>query len=88
MNGDTMPRSNRSILVVAGTAVALATGLAGSALAAPAEEASFGRHVAACAEMDLGQRPAAPSVTCAHHGTTMTSPTFGAMVVHMQDMHG
>lgn len=82
-----MPRTKRTTLVLATTTAALATAFAGSALAAPAEQATFGRHVAACAEMQLGQRPEAPSVTCAHHGTTMTSPTFGAMVVHMQDMH-
>lgn len=82
-----MPRTKRSILVLAAAAAALATAFAGNAVAAPAEQSTFGRHVAACAEMHLGQRPDAPSVTCGHHGTVMTSPTFGAMVVHMQDMH-
>ena len=80
-----MPRTKRSILVLAAAAAALATAFAGNAVAAPAEQSTFGRHVASCAELHLGQRTDAPSVTCAHHG--MTSPTFGAMVVHMQDMH-
>jgi hypothetical protein len=82
-----MPRTNRTILVLLVAAAALATAFAGNAVAAPAEQAMFGQHVAACAELHLGQRPDAPSVTCVHHGTTMTSPTFGAMVGHMQDMH-
>jgi hypothetical protein len=38
-------------------------------------------------EEHLGQREGAPSVTCTHDGMTMTFPTFGAMVRHMQEMH-
>ena len=72
-------------LAVAGT---LAVGFAGSAAAAPNPAADFGQHVASCAQEHLGQREGAPSVTCTHDGMTMTFPTFGAMVRHMQEMHG
>jgi hypothetical protein len=63
------------------TAVALLG--AGAASSAAAAEQPFGAHVADCAQMDLGQRPDAPQITCTHDGMTMTFPTFGAMVQHM-----
>lgn len=66
---------------------ALALALAGNALAGPSPSADFGQHVAACAQEHLGQRTSPPQVTCTHDGMTMTFPTFGAMVQHMQEMH-
>lgn len=56
--------------------------------AAASPSADFGRHVAACAQEHGGQRTIPPQVTCTHDGMTMTFPTFGAMVQHMQEMHG
>ena len=56
--------------------------------AAPAAGAGgFGRDVAACARDHLGQRDGAPAVTCNHDGMQMSFPTFGAMVLHMQQHH-
>ena len=69
------------------TACALALVLSGSAMSAPSPSADFGQHAATCAQEHLGQREAAPAVTCTHDGMTMTFPTFGAMVQHMQEMH-
>lgn len=66
---------------------ALALALGGNALGAPSPAADFGQHVATCAQEHLGQRDGAPAVTCTHDGITMTFPTFGAMVQHMQEMH-
>jgi hypothetical protein len=66
---------------------ALALALGGSALGAPSPSADFGQHVATCAQEHLGQREGAPSITCTHDGMTMTFPTVGAMVQHMQEMH-
>lgn len=62
---------------------ALATGVAGTAVAATEP---FGQHVSMCAH-DLGTRASTPAVTCTHDGTTMTFATFGAMVQHMLGMH-
>lgn len=72
-------------LAAAGT---LALVAAGAATATPAPAADFGQHVAACAQEHLGQRVLPPTVTCAHDGTTMTFPNFGAMVEHIKEMHG
>lgn len=66
---------------------ALVLALGGAALGAPSPSADFGQHVATCAQQHLGQREGAPSVTCTHDGMTMTFPSFGAMVRHMQEMH-
>lgn len=71
-------------LTVAG---ALAFALGDAALGAPSLSADFGQHAATCAQEHLAQREGAPSVTCTHDGMTMTFPTFGAMVQHMQEMH-
>ena len=80
-----------SRLVQAAASVSVAGALAlvfgGSAAAAPNAGADFGQHVATCVPEHLGQREGAPSVTCTHDGMTMTFPTFGAMVRHMQEMH-
>jgi hypothetical protein len=73
---------------VLSTAGSLALVLAGNALAEPNPSAGFGEHVAMCAQGSVGQREGAPSVTCTHDGMTMTFPTFGAVVGHMQEMHG
>lgn len=69
------------------TGAVLAVGFSADALAA-ANPAEFGQAVAECAQTHLGQRPNPPSVTCTHDGTTMTFPTFGAMVTHMRAEHG
>lgn len=63
---------------------ALALALGGSAAAAPNSSADLGRHVAMCAQEHLGQRENPPALTCTHDGMTMSFPTFGAMVAHMQ----
>jgi hypothetical protein len=86
MKGEAMTRTTRltAALVAAG---ALAAVSAGNALAQPAGQADFGQHVAACAQLHLGQRADPPQVTCGHDGTAMTFPTFGAMVLHMLEMH-
>jgi hypothetical protein len=77
-------RTRAGFLAAAG---ALTLGSAGSA-AASAPQAAFGQHVASCAQEHLGQRAGVPGVTCTHDGTTMTFPTFGAMVEHMRGHHG
>ena len=66
-------------LSVAGLAAA---GVAGSALAA---DPPLGQHVSMCAQMSLGERADAPTVTCTHDGVTMTFANFGAMVAHMRN---
>ena len=63
-----------------------ATAVAALALVGPAAAEPFGQHVAMCAHQ-LGARAKAPEVTCTHDGMTMTFPSFGAMVEHMQEMH-
>jgi len=67
---------------------ALALALGGNTLGAPSPSADFGQHVATCAQEHLGQREGAPSVSCTHDGMTMTFPTFGAMVEHIEEMYG
>jgi hypothetical protein len=74
-----MHRSTRLVTVSA----LFALTVAGSASASV-----FGKEVAGCARNHLGQREGTPSVVCSHHGTEMTFPTFGAMVLHMQEHHG
>ena len=69
-------------------ATTLALSVGATALGAPSAPADFGQHVANCAQEHLGQREAAPGVTCTHDGITMTFPTFGAMVQHMREHHG
>lgn len=71
--------TNRFMLAIVAGAL-LAAGFSGSALAGD----SFGQHVATCAQMDLGQRPAPPTVTCTHDGVTMTFANFGEMAQHMR----
>ena len=66
---------------------ALALGLTGSSAAAPDPAAELGQHIASCAQEHLGQREAAPGVTCTHDGATMTFENFGAMARHMQQHH-
>lgn len=87
MKGEAIPALRRSIstLAAAGT---LALGFGGNAAATPSASAEFGQHVASCAQEHLGQREGAPAVTCTHDGTTMGFPTFGAMVRHLQEVHG
>ena len=82
-----MPTLTRAVttLAVAGT---LGLGVGGIAAAAPSASAELGQHIAGCAQEHLGQREAPPAVTCTHDGMTMSFPTFGAMVQHMQEMHG
>jgi hypothetical protein len=60
-----------------------AIGAAGGTNAYAAGEL-FGQHVAACAQMSLGERADPSAVTCTHDGTSVTFPTFGAMVAHMR----
>ena len=66
--------------------VLAASAVAALALVGPAAAEPFGQHVAECAQQ-LGARANAPEVSCTHDGMTMTFPTFGAMVQHMQEMH-
>jgi hypothetical protein len=68
--------------------VAVAPVIVALVAAAPAAAGGFGSDVAACARDHLGQREDAPAVTCVHHGTEMTFPTFGAMVLHMTQHRG
>jgi hypothetical protein len=75
-------RSLRYLGIASVAAAILTGGTPASAVAAD----SFGQHVAMCAHQ-LGQRAAAPAVTCTHDGMTMTFATFGAMVQHMREMH-
>lgn len=82
-----MPSPTRAPFSLAAVG-ALALAVAGTAVAAPSRSADFGRHVAACAQEHLGQRTDPPQITCTHDGMKMTFPTFGAMVRHMQEMHG
>lgn len=78
-----MRRAFRLSFVV--TAAVFAVGLAPAALASGGS--AFGRHVAGCAQEHLGRRAAPPAVVCTMpDGTTMTFPTFAAMVLHMQGM--
>ena len=81
-----MPTLTRAVTSLAVTG-ALALAFGGSAAAAPSPAAELGQHVASCAQEHLGQREAPPAVTCKHDGMTMTFPTFGAMVEHMQEAH-
>lgn len=53
----------------AAAAGALALALAANVFAAPDPSADFGQHVAVCAQEHLGQRDAAPGITCSHDGT-------------------
>jgi hypothetical protein len=78
-------RTRAGLLAASGV---LALGLAGGAAASTGPAASFGQHVAACAQEHLGQPPAVPEVACTHDGTSMTFETFGGMVQHMQEHHG
>jgi hypothetical protein len=80
VDGTTMHRSIR--LVASNPAVVALVS------AAPAAASGFGNDVATCAREHLGQRPDVLAVTCTHHGTEMTLPTFGAMVLHMKQHHG
>ena len=80
-----MPLKTLATAVTAAGSLALA--LAGGVAAAPSPQGTFGQHVASCAQEHLGARDGAPAVTCTHDGMTMTFPTFGAMVQHMQEMH-
>jgi len=74
------------LLVLVAAVGAVVAGPTGSALAAE-DSAAFGQHVAACAREHLGQRADPPAVTCTMpDGSTMTFPTFGAMVQHMRTM--
>ncbi len=74
------------LLALVAAVGAVVAGPADSALAAD-DSAAFGQHVAACAEEHLGQRADVPAVTCTMpDGSTMTFPTFGAMVQHMRAM--
>ena len=68
--------------------VAAVAGLAVAASAGAEDESVLGRHVAACAQMHLGQREDPPSVTCEHDGHVHAFATFGAMVQHMLEAHG
>ena len=40
------------------------------------DPATFGQHVAMCAQTSLGQRTSPPSIAC-HDGMTMTFAIFG-----------
>lgn len=77
-----IPRRLAVALAAAGT---IAAGTSASALAA---DQPFGEHVSTCAQMSLGPRTEPPAATCTHDGMTMTFPTFGAMVLHMQNASG
>ncbi|HEX6758512.1 MAG TPA: hypothetical protein VF086_08885 [Propionibacteriaceae bacterium] len=80
-----MRNAIRLVVLVAAVGAAVA-GPSGSAFAAP-DSASFGQHVANCAREHLGQRANPPALTCTMpDGSTMTFPTFGAMVRHMRAM--
>ena len=68
------------LVVILATLAALFASLSGSALASE----TLGSSVSACAQMHLGPRANAPGLTCSHDGTTVTFPTFGEMVRHMQ----
>ena len=81
-----MSRLVRAVCVL-GAAGALGLALTSNTLAEPSPSAELGQHVATCAQVHLGQREDASSVTCTHDAMTMTFPTFGAMVQHMQEMH-
>lgn len=70
------------LIAAIAAAATLAAGISGTALAGD----SFGRSVAMCAQMALGQRANPPAVTCTDDGMTMTFPTFGAMVAQMRAM--
>ena len=63
-------------------ALAAFGGVSGGALAD-----TTGQQIATCAQMTLPPTGNAPSITCTCNGTTMTFPTFGAMVQHMLAMH-
>jgi hypothetical protein len=75
------------IAALLSTSGALALALTANALAEANASADFGQQVAMCAQENAGQHEGAPSVTCTHDGMTMSFPTYGAMVRHMQEMH-
>lgn len=56
-----------------------------TAVAAPDDPASLGRHVSKCAGMHLPPLPNPPAIVCEDGGMVMTFPNFGAMVQHMLD---
>ena len=80
--------THRTRVALLASTGALALGLTGSSAAAPGPSAELGQHIAGCAQEHLGQREAAPGVTCTHDGTSMTFDNFGALVGHMQEHHG
>ena len=66
--------------------VVAASGLMAVSSASAQAAEPFGRMVAMCAKMDLGERGSPPAVICVCNGRTMTFTNFGAMVQHMQNL--
>lgn len=72
--------------LIAATAVAtaLVAGAPAAALASDGTPGAFGQMVAMCANAHLGQRAAAPTVTCTCDGGTVTFANFAGMVAMMK----